>query len=248
MDAESVLALDEHPAQQYRPVRQDVLDLSGLSDDATGESWTDETAVLPPGPGLADARPAGETTSAQSGDEVPWQQAWYEAPSSPAADLATPTDQPEEAEVGELLVAEALPFDDRMALVGALAEAAAGSPVEVAAFAFGEELLRRGSRGPGVVALQRALTTLGTPLAADGDFGPLTEQAVRRFQSSAGLTVDGVVGPRTKAALTVALTRRGSAPAPGPAPAPAPAPPAGPLPAAIARVAEAELADRKSVV
>lgn len=36
---------------------------------------------------------------------------------------------------------------------------------------------------------------------ADGIFGPLTEEAVKEFQKRAGLTVDGVVGAKTWAAL-----------------------------------------------
>ncbi|MFC0540487.1 GH25 family lysozyme [Kutzneria chonburiensis] len=40
-----------------------------------------------------------------------------------------------------------------------------------------------------------------TPIAADGTFGPGTEARVRVFQQCAGLSVDGVVGPNTWAAL-----------------------------------------------
>lgn len=39
-------------------------------------------------------------------------------------------------------------------------------------------------------------------------FGRLTDQAVRRFQSNNGLVVDGIVGPRTKAALGMPETGR----------------------------------------
>jgi peptidoglycan hydrolase-like protein with peptidoglycan-binding domain/DNA invertase Pin-like site-specific DNA recombinase len=39
------------------------------------------------------------------------------------------------------------------------------------------------------------------PGPVDGLYGPLTEAAVRRFQSSAGLQVDGIAGPRTLKAL-----------------------------------------------
>jgi flagellum-specific peptidoglycan hydrolase FlgJ len=82
--------------------------------------------------------------------------------------------------------------------------------------------LRVGSSGPAVVALQRSLAKLGARIAADGDFGPATEQAVRAFQSRSGLVADGAVGPRTKAALATALARNG---VPGLPPAPAPSKP-----------------------
>lgn len=41
----------------------------------------------------------------------------------------------------------------------------------------------------------------GARLVADSVFGPLTDRAVRSFQRAAGITVDGVVGPRTQALL-----------------------------------------------
>lgn len=58
--------------------------------------------------------------------------------------------------------------------------------------------LRRGSNGKRVVALQRALATIGhDPGSADGDFGARTENAVKAFQTAVGLESDGVVGPKT---------------------------------------------------
>jgi peptidoglycan hydrolase-like protein with peptidoglycan-binding domain len=62
-------------------------------------------------------------------------------------------------------------------------------------------LLQQGSSGPCVVELQDLLDSHGADLAVDGQFGPLTDAAVRAFQSSHGLVVDGIVGPQTKAAL-----------------------------------------------
>lgn len=58
-------------------------------------------------------------------------------------------------------------------------------------------LLRVGSTGTGVRTLQQALANKGYSLSADGVFGPITQNAVRSFQSSQGITVDGVVGPVT---------------------------------------------------
>ncbi|MCP2167768.1 glycoside hydrolase domain-containing protein [Goodfellowiella coeruleoviolacea] len=63
-------------------------------------------------------------------------------------------------------------------------------------------LLKQGSTGAAVSRLQRALTAaLGTALGIDGDFGPNTDKAVRDYQGSRGLGVDGVVGPATWSAL-----------------------------------------------
>lgn len=58
----------------------------------------------------------------------------------------------------------------------------------------------KGSRGEDVALLQRKLS-----LIPDGIFGPLTEEAVRDFQKSRCLEADGIVGPRTWAALGIAV-------------------------------------------
>ena len=58
-------------------------------------------------------------------------------------------------------------------------------------------VLRRGSRGLGVTAMQGVLIARGCgcgPDGADGDFGPNTEAALRRFQRENGLAEDGVCG------------------------------------------------------
>jgi peptidoglycan hydrolase-like protein with peptidoglycan-binding domain len=52
------------------------------------------------------------------------------------------------------------------------------------------------TEGSGVEALQRALG-----IGADGDFGPATESALKRWQASRGLEADGVAGPATRSAL-----------------------------------------------
>lgn len=64
--------------------------------------------------------------------------------------------------------------------------------------------LKRGSQGPAVTALQRRLNAwypAYSHLTADGVFGAGTESVVREFQRRAGLTADGIAGPRTLAAL-----------------------------------------------
>ncbi|HEX6352574.1 glycoside hydrolase domain-containing protein [Actinophytocola sp.] len=62
--------------------------------------------------------------------------------------------------------------------------------------------LRQGSSGTAVRRLQRALiAALGSALTIDGAFGPNTETAVRGYQTSRALGVDGVVGPATWGAL-----------------------------------------------
>jgi len=57
--------------------------------------------------------------------------------------------------------------------------------------------IQEGSRGQDVVSCQ---TTLGV-YPADGDFGPITDAAVRGYQAAAGIEVDGVVGNQTWAKL-----------------------------------------------
>lgn len=58
--------------------------------------------------------------------------------------------------------------------------------------------LRKGSRGPEVVVLQTLLRAKGFYRArVDGDFGPVTDRAVRSFQKAVGIAVDGWVGPVT---------------------------------------------------
>lgn len=59
--------------------------------------------------------------------------------------------------------------------------------------------VHRGSRGPAVEELQTMLNRSGVqpPLAVDGQFGPLTQQAVRDYQTRQGIKIDGIVGPET---------------------------------------------------
>lgn len=61
--------------------------------------------------------------------------------------------------------------------------------------------LKQGANGQHVRNLQGLLVANGQSVVADGDFGPKTAAAVKRFQKAAGLSADGIVGPKTWRAL-----------------------------------------------
>ena len=84
--------------------------------------------------------------------------------------------------------------------------AASASPAQ--ATAATQPVLREGARGDSVEDLQRSLKAAGfNPGPVDGWFGPQTERAVLSFQSSRGITVDGVVGPQTWGQLHAATSQ-----------------------------------------
>lgn len=58
-----------------------------------------------------------------------------------------------------------------------------------------------GDKGPDVITIQQRLAFFGYNIDADGVFGTGTATAVKRFQASRELDVDGVVGPQTYRAL-----------------------------------------------
>ena len=64
-------------------------------------------------------------------------------------------------------------------------------------------ILKLGSRCNEVKVLQEKLN-----LKADGIFGPLTEEAIKDFQRSNGLEVDGIVGANTLSKLNLSVNKR----------------------------------------
>jgi N-acetylmuramoyl-L-alanine amidase len=88
-----------------------------------------------------------------------------------------------------------------LAAIGGLTLLPAAPPAR-AMVATSQPVLRLGSHGAAVVQLQRRLATLHYDLGPiDGSFGSQTFHGVVAFQKVNGLGRDGIVGPRTWAAL-----------------------------------------------
>ena len=75
----------------------------------------------------------------------------------------------------------------------------------VTVYTLGSRLLKNGSSGADVKALQELLNQLGATLVVDGQFGSKTEAAVKAFQKKAGIKQDGKYGDQTHAALMAAV-------------------------------------------
>jgi peptidoglycan hydrolase-like protein with peptidoglycan-binding domain len=59
--------------------------------------------------------------------------------------------------------------------------------------------------------VQKALSQLGQdPGKIDGKDGPATQRAVRAFQASQTIKIDGIVGPETRQSLMEALAKAAS--------------------------------------
>ena len=79
--------------------------------------------------------------------------------------------------------------------------------------ALGDRLLKKGSSGEDVKQLQKILISLGYDMSgygADGQFGSATEKALRKLQAALGVSVDGMYGEKTHAALMDLLEREGT--------------------------------------
>ena len=75
--------------------------------------------------------------------------------------------------------------------------------------------LSKGDSGSAVEEMQKMLIACGYSCGkwgADGDWGSATDQAVLAFQRDHGLSVDGVYGPKTKAALTAEYAKKNEKP------------------------------------
>ena len=115
------------------------------------------------------------------------------------------------------------------AVVAVTLAAALAAPLALAQSGDGSAtLLQAGSSGSEVTAVQAALG-----VAQTGTYGPATRRAVRRFQRANGLTVDGIVGPQTRAALGIDTPEDADADTAAPASS-------GAVPAELQRIAQCE--------
>ena len=83
-------------------------------------------------------------------------------------------------------------------------------------YTLGTRILKKGSKGTDVKALQEFLNRLGAKLTVDGEFGSATESAVKAFQQKHSLESDGKYGAKTHAALMRAVAETGAPEQPAP--------------------------------
>lgn len=98
------------------------------------------------------------------------------------------------------------------AVISTLLTALAVQPAQAFSAAF-FPTQSSGNRGSDVSAIQYLLQAQGQNVTADGVFGSTTDTAVRAFQTSKGLGVDGIVGPQTWGALATTVREGDSGPA-----------------------------------
>ena len=90
----------------------------------------------------------------------------------------------------------------------------AAAPDDAAARPSGSRLLKTGSKGKDVRALQRALTALGIPTGADGVFGPTTRKNVKKLERTHGWPVDGKVTRKDAQRIAKLAAKRRKQPKP----------------------------------
>lgn len=130
-----------------------------------------------------------------------------DTPDEPDPDGDPPTDEPAETSEDDYPEDEDETAEDAPS---ATPDAAMGASA-VNPYPMPTSNKQRGATGPAVRWIQWELHDSGIltvlvngkqqALKIDGDFGPITGEGVRMFQRRYGLVVDGVVGPKTRAAM-----------------------------------------------
>ena len=68
-------------------------------------------------------------------------------------------------------------------------------------------IVQNGSQGHPIRTLQFLLRAHGRNLTVDGMFGPATEAAVKAFQTSKGMTADGIMSAQTWSTLIIQVKK-----------------------------------------
>jgi peptidoglycan hydrolase-like protein with peptidoglycan-binding domain len=68
-------------------------------------------------------------------------------------------------------------------------------------------VVQNGNQGHPIRTLQFLLRAHGHNLTVDGMFGPATEAAVKAFQAGKGMTADGIMNPQTWSALIIQVKK-----------------------------------------
>ena len=71
-------------------------------------------------------------------------------------------------------------------------------------------VVQNGSQGHPIRTLQFLLRARGHNLTVDGMFGPATEAAVKAFQTSKGMAADGIMSPQTWSTLIIQVKKGSS--------------------------------------
>ena len=71
-------------------------------------------------------------------------------------------------------------------------------------------VVQNGSQGHPIRTLQLLLRAHGHNLTVDGMFGPATEAAVKAFQTSKGMTADGIMSAQTWSTLLIQVKKGSS--------------------------------------
>jgi len=71
-------------------------------------------------------------------------------------------------------------------------------------------VVQNGSQGHPIRTLQLLLRARGHNLTVDGMFGPATEAAVKAFQTSKGMTADGIMSAQTWSTLIIQVKKGSS--------------------------------------
>lgn len=175
--------------------------------DSPAQTRAEPSPVTTSGPSPVSPREPGRTQAPTSSDRPTGAPAEATAPASGPAPVtadattapgaepsATPSGGPAATSTTPASAVPAAPTDPAQATATPEPTATPTPPPRTT--------LELGDRGPAVLALQERLSSLGYWLGRpDGHFGGLTQQAVFALQKAAGLGRDGVVGPRTTAAL-----------------------------------------------